>query len=205
MIILIDNGHGKNTAGKCSPMLKGSIDVGSEFVEDDAFKEWKYTRVIAKQIVDKLAAMDYDAKLLVTETTDIALSERVRRVNSYCSKYGSGNVLLISVHANALGNATKWMTGRGWEAYTTIGKTNSDKLCGFLYARARKNFEGMKVRDVKEANFYIIKNSNCPSVLTENFFYDNKEDLAYMVSDEGIHAVVRTHIEGILDYIQSKQ
>ena len=94
MIILIDNGHGKNTAGKCSPMLKGSIDVGSEFVEDDAFKEWKYTRVIAKQIVDKLTAMDYDAKLLVTETTDIALSERVRRVNSYCSKYGAGNVLL---------------------------------------------------------------------------------------------------------------
>ena len=205
MIVLIDNGHGKNTAGKCSPKIKGVMDINPEFIEDDSFKEWKFTRVIAKQIVDKLNAMGHEAKLLVTETTDISLSERVRRVNSYCSKYGAGNVVLVSVHANALGNATKWMTGKGWEAYTTIGKTNSDKLNAFLYDRARKNFEGRKIRDVKEANFYIIKNSKCPAVLTENFFYDNKEDLEYTASDEGVHAIVRTHVEAILDYINSKK
>ena len=39
-------------------------------------------------------------------------------------------------------------------------------------------------------------------MLTENFFYDNKDDLEYLTSDEGIHAVVRTHIEGIIDFIE---
>jgi N-acetylmuramoyl-L-alanine amidase len=41
--------------------------------------------------------------------------------------------------------------------------------------------------------------------LTENFFYDNKDDLKYLTSDEGVHAVVRLHIEGIIDFINYKK
>ena len=53
MIILIDNGHGQNTQGKQSPLLKGSgLSISSEFTENGRFKEWKYTRTIAKQVVD---------------------------------------------------------------------------------------------------------------------------------------------------------
>ena len=33
--------------------------------------------------------------------------------------------------------------------------------------------------------------------------YKNKKDLEYMSSDAGIHAVVRTHVEGTIDYINS--
>ena len=54
-------------------------------------------------------------------------------------------------------------------------------------------------------DFYIIKKAYCPAVLTENFFYDNKDDLKYLTSEEGIHAVVRTHVEGIIDYVNSKK
>lgn len=212
MVILIDNGHGKNTSGKCSPLLKSSnIKVYDEFIEDDRFKEWKYTRFIADDIVNKLQAMGYDARLLVKEDTDISLIERVKRINKICTEKGAANVLVVSVHANAAGNASKWMEGRGWECYTTIGKTNSDVLAEFLYGRARKNLQGQKMRcdfsdgdSDKESNFTIIKNANCVAVLTENFFYDNKEDLKYMTSDEGVHAIVRTHIEGIIDYIEHK-
>ena len=125
-----------------------------------------------------------------------------------CRKYGAGNVLLVSVHANAIGDSTQWMTGKGWEAYTTKGKTRSDILAEFLYKRADRYLKNRKVRkdttdgdSDKEANFFIIKNANCPAVLTENFFYDNKDDLGYLTSDEGVHVVERIHIEGILDYI----
>ena len=211
MIILIDNGHGKNTLGKQSPLLKDSgLSIPSEFTENGRFKEWKYTRVIAKQIVDKLVSMGYDARLIVTEDKDISLSERVRRANVICNKNGASNVLLISVHANAVGDSTKWMTGKGWEAYTTKGKTKSDTLAELLYKRADKNLNGRKIREDltdgdrdKEADFYIIKKSYCPAVLTENFFYDNKDDLQYLTSDEGVHGVVRLHVEGIVDYINS--
>lgn len=212
MIILIDNGHGYNTLGKQSPLLDESIKIGDEFIEKNRFKEWKYTRVIAKQIVDKLKSMGYDVRLVTPEEKDISLSERIRRINTICNKEGAGNVLLISVHANAVGDSSQWMQGKGWEAYTTRGETISDKLAEFLYKRADDNIKDRKIREDwtdgdrdKEADFYIIKKAKCAAVLTENFFYDNKDDLKYLTSEEGIHAVVRLHIEGIIDFINFKK
>lgn len=213
MVILIDNGHGKNTSGKFSPSLKGvDLCIDDEFISDNRFREWKYTRVISDDVVVKLKSMGYDARFLVEEESDISLSERVKRINKICSEKGAGNVLVVSIHANAAGNGTQWMSGRGWECYTTVGKTNSDKLADFLYKRAEKNFPGHKIRTDysdgdadKESNFTVIKGANCVAVLTENFFYDNKDDLKYMTSNEGVHAVVRTHVEGIIDYINYKE
>lgn len=212
MIILIDNGHGSNTEqnGKFSPLLTEDMNIDKDFVNKGRFREWKYNRVIADELVASLKAYGYDARLLVPEETDISLSERVRRVNTLCNKYGTGNVLLVSIHSNAKGNGVVWENAKGWEAYTTRGKTKSDTLAEYLYKRAEKNFEGRKIRTDwsdgdrdKEADFYIIKKSKCPAVLTENFFYDNKDDLEYLTSPRGIHATVRTHIEGILDYLNS--
>ena len=48
MIILIDNGHGVNTPGKCSP--------------DGLFREYRYTREIAAEVVKRLRAAGYDAR-----------------------------------------------------------------------------------------------------------------------------------------------
>ena len=67
MIILIDNGHGYNTPGKCSP--------------DKSFYEWKKNRELARDIVIELKDDGYDARLIVDEEFDISLSERVQRVN----------------------------------------------------------------------------------------------------------------------------
>lgn len=90
MKILIDNGHGINTPGKRSP--------------DGLFREYKYTREIAKDVVKRLIELGYDAELLVPETEDICLKERVKRVNAVCSELGNNNVILISIHNNASGN-----------------------------------------------------------------------------------------------------
>jgi N-acetylmuramoyl-L-alanine amidase len=115
---------------------------------------------------------------------------------------------MISVHSNAKGNGTAWENAKGWEAYTTRGKTKSDILADFLYKRADSNLKGRKIREDwtdgdrdKEADFYMIKKSYCPAVLTENFFYDNKDDLEYLTSEEGVHGVVRLLVEGIIDFI----
>lgn len=198
MVVLIDNGHGNNTPGKRSV--------------DGQLLEWKYTREVAEDIVAILLGSGLDARLLVTEEYDVSLKERVRRINKICSEYGSGNVIMISVHCNAAGNGSQWMNGRGWEAYTTPGQNNSDVLAECLYKRAEENFKDMKIRvdkadgdKDKEANYYIIKYANCPAVLTENFFMDNKEDMEYMLSDEGRHEIARTHAEGIMDYIILKK
>ena len=54
-----------------------------------------------------------------------------------------------------------------------------------------------------EANFTIIARTNCPAVLTENLFYDNKEDLAILKSEEGKKKIVDLHVEGIINYLNS--
>ena len=212
MVILIDAGHGYQTLGKSSPILDESIKIGDEFIDKGRFKEWKYNRIVSDDIVTKLKSMGYDARLVTPEDDDASLAERIRRVNTICNKEGAENVLLVSVHSNAVGDGTKWMNGFGWEAYTTRGKTISDKLADFLYKRADNNIKGRKIREDwsdgdrdKEADFYIIKKAKCAAVLTENFFYDNKDDLRYLTSEEGVHAVVRLHIEGIIDFINYKE
>jgi N-acetylmuramoyl-L-alanine amidase len=128
-------------------------------------------------------------------------------VNDLCKVYG--DCVYVSIHVNAASSDGKWHTATGWEAYTTPGKTKADDLATCLYEAAKKNLNGKRLRtdytdkdpDL-ESNFYVLKHTNCPAVLTENFFQDNKDDVDYLLSDEGFHAITRLHIEGILNYIQ---
>ena len=193
MIILIDNGHGINTPGKCSP--------------DGKYREFAFAREIAGMIRQQLTERGYDARLLVPETTDIPLTERARRANEICGRVGSSNVILISIHSNASGNGS-WMEARGWSAFTSRGKTKADELATFIYNEAVKNFAGHKVRtDYSdgdpdwEEGFYILRKTKCPAVLSENFFHDNREDVTFITSEQGKRAIVKTHVDGIINYI----
>lgn len=193
MKILIDNGHGVDTAGKRSP--------------DGSLREYKYTREIAARVVAELKKQGYDAEQIVPEEEDISLRERCRRVNEICSREGARNVLLVSVHCNAAGDGSRWMNARGWEAWTSVGNTSADLLASLLYEAAEQ--AGLRTRTDfsdgdpdKEAHFYILKHTQCPAVLTENLFQDNREDVAFMLSDEGKEAITMLHVKGIISYIE---
>lgn len=194
MLILVDNGHGVNTPGKCSP--------------DGKFREYKYVREIAHEVVAELKKRGYCAELLVTEDIDISLAERVKRANNKCNQLGTKNVLLLSVHMNAAGNG-QWLNAKGWSCFTSRGLTKSDKIADELYKVAEELMPNRTMRKEYsdgdadwEAGFYILKNTKCPAVLTENFFMDNKEDLAYLTSAEGRKAIIATHVEGIINYLK---
>ncbi len=196
-VILIDNGHGSDTKGKRSP--------------DNRILEYKYAREIAAAVQKALSAKGYDARLLVPETKDISLTERVRRANLVCAKEGSTNVIVLSIHCNAAGNGS-WMNARGWSAFTSKGQTRADVVANFLYTEAERQFVGHKIRkDMSdgdpdwEEGFYILRKTVCPAVLTENFFMDNQEDVEYLLSSEGRTAIVATHVNGIENFINSQK
>lgn len=192
--ILIDNGHGENTKGKRSP--------------DGKFLEYKFAREIADDIVRELKKLGYEVERIVKENIDVSLTERARRVNEICGKYGTSNVILVSIHCNAAGDGSKWMTATGWSAYTSKGETKADYLATCLYDAAENNMKGQKLRKDEysdgdpdwEENFYILQKTKCPAVLTENFFMDNKDDVEYLQSADGRNAIVRTHVEGIIRF-----
>lgn len=55
-----------------------------------------------------------------------------------------------------------------------------------------------------EAPFYILKHTYCTAVLTENGFMDNELSLSYLESEDGKKAIVALHVEGIIDYIETR-
>ena len=128
MKILIDNGHGIDTKGKRSP--------------DGQLLEYAQNRLLAGRIVFALQARGLDASLLVPEETDISLPERCRRVNEWCRQLGKDYVLLISIHCNAAGRGDRWLSARGWCAYTTRGNPRADALATALYTAARAHLPG---------------------------------------------------------------
>ena len=64
--ILVDNGHGWNTAGKQSP--------------DKVIKEWHVNRDMAEAVVTYFRGLGLDAELLVPETNDISLQESTLQI-----------------------------------------------------------------------------------------------------------------------------
>lgn len=193
MKILLDNGHGQNTPGKRSP--------------DGHFREFAYNRFLACEIAQQLLALGLDAQLLVPEQDDIPLAERCRRVNTICRELGNDQVILISIHVNAAGKGREWLNARGWCCFTTRGETRADALATCLYESARAWLPEMLLRTDNtdgdpdmEKDFYILRHTHCPAVLTENLFMDNRDDVAFLESEEGSQAIIDLHVEGILHY-----
>ena len=194
MLILIDPGHGIDTPGKRSP--------------DGKFLEYLWNRQIADLLIDRFMVMGIDASLVVTETNDISLSTRVQRVNKMCSKIGASNIILLSIHSNAAGDGSKWMSAQGWSCYTSKGDTKSDVIAECLYDAFEAEFADRKIRkDMSdgdrdwEENFYVLKKSKSPAVLLENFFYDNRDECAWLLKDETKERIAEAIVKGIVQYI----
>ena len=194
MIILIDPGHGIDTPGKRSP--------------DGKFLEYLWNRQIADLLLDRFMIMGINASLVVTETNDISLATRVQRVNRVCSKVGASNVILLSIHSNAAGDGSKWMSAQGWSCYTSKGDTKSDVIAECLYDAFETEFADRKIRkDMSdgdrdwEENFYVLQKSKCPAVLLENFFYDDRNECAWLLKDETKERITDTIVKGITQYI----
>lgn len=180
--VLLDNGHGKETPGKRSPVWKDGTQL----------LEWEYNRRVVDAIMHKLDNLGIKSVKIVPEDTDIYLSERARRANVICQK---NRCILISVHCNGGG-------GTGWEIYSTTNKNNSDKLANVFVETFKKNFPDKRCRGHKEKNFTIIYKTNCPCVLTENFFMDTESDCKFLMSEVGFNRVVDLHVDAIVNYIE---
>ena len=196
LVVLIDNGHGKNTKGKCSP--------------DKRILEWEYCRELACRLYEKLLIEGIQAILLVPEEKDVSLSERVRREKKITkeAKKAGKETCFISLHLNAAGGDGKWKSARGWTGWIAQeASADSKKLAQLLYAEAEaRNLQGDRcVPKTKywTANYTVCTDTSCPAVLTENLFQDNLEDVEYLLTEEGKNTLVDLHVAAIKKYINS--
>lgn len=198
MKILLDCGHGYDTKGKHSP--------------DKRLLEYAWARIVGLKLKETLERDEHTVILVTPEDKDIALTERVRRVNSYCTKYGTKNCVLLSIHVNAAGEGDKWHDASGFSVFVSKNASSNSKKLAAIFtdlAKERGMLGNRSVPAVKywtwnwtTSDIYILKNTRCPAVLTENFFQDNKSDVDYLLSEKGINEVVQLHKDAIEKYIK---
>ena len=190
-LVILDAGHGIDTPGKRSPVWSNGTQLF----------EWKFNRNIVDYIIGYLEVANISYVKLIEESQDISLKERVDRINTiYKENKDKYKVYLISIHGNAADNAP---TANGIEVFTSIGETKSDTIAEVVYEKL-KNL-GWKMRPNrsnkggKEENFYILKNSHCPAVLTENGFYTNEEECKKMLEFYWQKQIALAHYKAIQD------
>lgn len=159
-VIVIDAGHGYNTAGK--RCLK-SIDKNQT-------REWFLNDRIADMVETSLK--DYDCKVLRSDDTtgkkDISLSARVKTANKAKAD------IFISIHHNAGINGR---SGGGTVVYhwnAPADKNRAQRLYDAVVGKT--GLVGNRANKVAVGNYYVINQTNMPALLLENGFMDSTKD-----------------------------
>ena len=196
--IILGTAHLSSTPGKRSP--------------DGKFREYAYSRKVCKAVQEELLSrgvdcvIDYEDDDMPGLSSSQELVKRVQIVNTIAKKT---NCLYISIHVNASAKSG-WDKATGFAVYTSPGETKSDTLATDIFDTAAELLKpiGKSLRkDISdsdpdfEENFYVLRKTICPAVLTENFFQNSKEDVEFLESEEGFKTVVTYHVNGIIKYL----
>lgn len=225
-MIILGTAHLGTTPGKCSPDKRLREAVWSREICKELCSKLRSYNYMTEIDYEPLNPSPDMKGATAKQQQNNELAARVNFVNGLCKKHGASNCIYVSIHVNAAGADGKWHTAGGFSVYTSKGRTKSDILAECIYDRAFVNLvdydrliaQGKKAgwydskqkafrmdtsdgdKDM-EADFYVLNKTNCPAVLVECMFQDNKSDVQYLLSDEGRHAIIRTLLEGIIDYI----
>ncbi|MFC5464972.1 N-acetylmuramoyl-L-alanine amidase [Lederbergia graminis] len=186
MKIMIDAGHGPNTAGKRSP--------------DGSLREFQFTSAVAEYLEEELnnyqgvqTSFSHDASRRI----DVPLIERTNRANAWKAD------LFISIHANAY--TGRWHTGGGIETYVYTTRPKEALELANKVQNELIKATGLRNRGVKSADFHVLRESNMTAILTECGFYDNKEELALLKKDSYRRKCADAICKGIVDMYNLKR
>ena len=199
---LLDNGHGgvDNGVYLSAPNYdphNPSTWYKMHVHEDGPLFEGEFNRQIVDKIAWKLSQLGIDYTVIVPECEDISLEERVTRANNIHKR--DKRCVFVSIHGNAFNS-----NAEGFEVFTSKGETKSDPIAEVFSEEMDKMFPSEVMRwDIsdgdkdKEANFYLLKNTWMPALLTENFFFDNPEQAKLMMSEDGQEKIAQAHVNAI--------
>lgn len=207
LVVCLDNGHGEDTPGKCSPW--SACKVPPEI----PFREYAYCREIVSRLAKVLHDDGFPVYIVTPEETDTKLAVRGQRINTVVkdAKKSGLHTISISIHNNAAGNGREWKKAYGWSVWTTRGQNNSDILAQCLYDSAKeilKDYDQVTRHDISdgdddyEDNFAMCRMPNCPAVLTENMFQDCVKEVQFLLTEEGKNAIVEIHRQGIKKFAE---
>lgn len=192
----LDNGHAKETLGKRSaPFDLNGINV--------QFMEYEFNRDIVGRIIAKLKENDIEFFNVVPEDDeDIRLSERVRRANTLPSQLPK---LYVSVHSNAgpTQGGRKWVAPSisGIETWHYHNSRNGTKLAGIFQRELIEatGWKNRKLKTTREKGLYVLVHTSMPAILTENGFFNNRQEVEKLMQDDVRQSIADAHVAAILE------
>jgi|TARA_R110000822_G_scaffold213894_1_gene349074 N-acetylmuramoyl-L-alanine amidase len=192
---LLDAGHGGLhpetgeylTRGKRSPQFPSSSKYNGEYLYEGV-----RNRQVLKGLKKLLDENNISYSVISEEWKDISLSDRVKKANNISQE--TPNCIYLSIHHNAYGKG--WNNANGISTYHFPKSNKGFRLAGIF----QNNIVGemdWRDRGVKSSNFYVLKYTKMPSVLTENGFMTNIKEAEVLMSDEGSYRISLAHFEAI--------
>jgi N-acetylmuramoyl-L-alanine amidase len=154
--IFINPGHAPN--GEPDP---GAVN------SDTGLRECDVALTIGNKVAQYLQTAGYETQVLQSDSLD----EICSTANDWPAD------LFVSIHCNSAANAE----AKGAETFSYYGAENSKRLATLIQGQI-VNAMLVADRGIKEAGFYVIKNTNMTAVLVETAFISNVDDEA-MLSD----------------------
>ena len=205
--IFLDAGHGginpkvKLPNGYTTYPSKCSQHNNGIFHSYGWFFEGLFNRAVVQYIEQYLKDWGYTTMKVYDEILDTSLSKRVTKANFAAKNYKAS--LYLSIHGNAAENKS----ARGWEVFTSPAQTKSDIFAELLYKEVKQSFPNWIFRpDLtdgdhdKEDRFYVLTQTDMPSVLSENGFFTNFHDAKLMFDSDFQKKLALCHAMAVSDY-----
>ena len=192
---ILDAGHGGlnpetgeyQTKGKRSPVFPANSKFAGEVLYEGV-----RNRQVLKCLKELLYENYIDYSVVSEEWKDNSLSDRVAKANLIAKE--KENCIYLSIHHNAYGKG--WNNAHGISTYHFPKSESGFRLAGVFQSNIVDEME-WRSRGVKNANFYVLKYTSMPAVLTENGFMTNLKEAEVLMSDEGSYKVSLAHFEAI--------
>lgn len=174
--LVIDAGHGGKDPGA----------VGNGLNEKDI------NLSVALLLKEKLAPYKKEINLKLTRETDVflELSDRVKISNAFKAD------LFVSIHCNSSNNTS----AQGVETYCY--RLSNQKGAKLIHEEIIASKAFTVNRKVKEANFYVVKNTTAHAVLCELAFISNTNDAKILKNKQ--NDLAEAILKGILRYFNVK-
>lgn len=188
----INRAHGALQAGKRSPVRS---ETGRRFLE------WEWADKIVDLIIEQLEEIGVSYFEVVPEANvGQFLRGRVDRANNHVAPLPK---VYLSVHANAgpAPDLDTWSSAAGTETWCYHQSAKGRKMADIFQRKlvAATGFKDRGVRSRPEGQFYELRATHMPSVLTEAGFYNNVTECRQLTDPAVMQRIADAHVEAILE------
>ncbi len=187
-LVAISDGHELTTVGKRTPPIPE--------LKNRVIHENEFNKAVTLLLEAELRRCGFDV-INVSPTDNDTLSDRVTRANNAKAD------IFVAIHYNAFDGKFDDYDPEGLSVhiYGKGGKAEKLAKCVLKYLKEGKK---QKNRGIQVNNFYVLKNTKMPAILTENGFMDNKREAMLMLNPDFQKEVAVEHAKGICDYFGVK-